>query len=38
MAPVEQIAGPFLAPNRAEICQSVGFCQFSTGITWNMIY
>ena len=42
MAPMGQIFGPFLVPNRAEMCQYVGFClfswQISTGITWNMIY
>ena len=40
--PAGQICGPFLAPNRAEICQYVGFrlfsWKFSAGITGNLIY
>ena len=42
MAPAGQICGPLLVPNRAEICQYVGFVYFPeknfTGIAWNMIY
>ena len=41
MARVGQIFGPFLAPNRAEICQYVFlvyFGQISTGFTWNIIH
>ena len=42
ITPVGKIFGPFFAPNRAKICQFIGFRLFSlkifTGFTWNFIH